>query len=152
MKKEHKKFSLSFCFRVCKNIFFFLGFLCFIPSIPIVTTLLFNEGSLYIYADQLKKVQPFLPENTILIGKNAYIDVMGNGEMCGFHAINVFYFKDSIRNPDKLKNKLEDLDFNPAKKSDDQSKAELYVYLTNYVLIVEISDGPYDAWFDFRCW
>ncbi|MAL78191.1 MAG: hypothetical protein CMN55_03615 [Sneathiella sp.] len=119
---------------------------------PFWGSILVNDVRLWNFSRQLSKVESLLPEYYVVMAEGSDIYNESNGNHCSYRATKVYRIIAMQETLDSLKKEIEKLVFMPAKKSDRNDPAEVSVDVVGFLLIVFISNGPYDAGFDTRCW
>ncbi len=118
---------------------------------PIIVTVIYNNILLFMFSMQLRQVDHLISGNYRLLSKYSEIYVGGNGEYCSFRAARIYYAFMSKDNIDMFKNKVMEIKFKSVKSSKFE-KVDVHIRQMTPTIIVEINNGPYDAWFDIRCW
>ena len=119
---------------------------------PFWVTILANNFQLWSFSRQLSKVESLLPKYYVVMAEGSDIYNEDNSEYCSYRAIKVYRIFATQETLDSLKKEIEKLVFTPAQKSQNYYPAKVNVEIADILLFVSISDGPYDANFDIRCW
>ncbi len=119
---------------------------------PFWGSILVNNIQLWNFSRQMSKVESLLPEYYVVMAEGSDIYNESNGNHCSYRATKVYRIIAMQETLDSLKKEIEKLVLMPAKKSDRNYPAEVNVDVVGFLLIVFITDGPYDAGFDVRCW
>lgn len=111
-----------------------------------------NQLALRAFGQQLEKVDVEMPEGVVRADARSRIYVTGNDEACTFKAQRIYDISDLDSAPVEFESRIKRMRFSSAKDRADGQGADLYVRTHGDLTTVAISDGPYAAGFDLRCW
>ncbi len=137
-----------------KKILIIFALVLLFALLPFAYQRALNDIRLYKFSKQLDKIDAeVLGKSYKQIASGSEIYVGGNGEYCSFRASRLFIVNLNSSNLANAITKINQIKFNTARdiRSSIQ-KPELSVTGRGWLISVILSDGPYKAKFDVRCW
>lgn len=111
-----------------------------------------NEFRLWLFARQLREIDTFFHYHIDFIVSGSDIYVAGNSEYCGFGATRVYGHYETPENIKLIKDRIEKMKFSTIRNSIYNDSVDRYIHINDSFLIVRITDAPYPAGLDMRCW